>query len=188
MPQPTSSPHPQPVRRRSCPGRVGRGTWLSTCPQKPPRLCRGHAGRWRQEASHPWRAWHPRVLRPQPGPPASRPRARKEPQAPLKLPLSSDHRSCFAFPRAWPRRVVLAVRAAPTSAAGAAALMGPPRGPQPSQPARQLHWCIHFNKGGVAVVRTPGEQQGAGAPMEVFPAQWAEGHSTGHGVRGPGLK
>lgn len=60
-----SSPPPQPVQRRSYPGRVGRGTWQSTCPQKPPRLCPWICRQAGTRASRPWRAWPPRlVLRP----------------------------------------------------------------------------------------------------------------------------
>ncbi|KAM8956355.1 sodium/hydrogen exchanger 5 isoform 2-T2 [Lycaon pictus] len=61
-----SSPPPQPVQRRSYPGRVGREIWQSTCPRKPPRLCPWTCRQAGTRASRPWRAWHPRpVPRPQ---------------------------------------------------------------------------------------------------------------------------
>ncbi|XP_068941860.1 sodium/hydrogen exchanger 5 isoform X2 [Petaurus breviceps papuanus] len=53
-----SFPLHQPVLRRSCPGRAGRGTWQCMCHRRPPRLCLWTCRRDGIRASHPWRAWH----------------------------------------------------------------------------------------------------------------------------------
>lgn len=54
-----SSLLPQPVQRRSYPGRVVRETWLYMCLQKQPKLCPWTCRKAGTRASHPWRAWHP---------------------------------------------------------------------------------------------------------------------------------
>ncbi|XP_068848442.1 sodium/hydrogen exchanger 5 isoform X3 [Capricornis sumatraensis] len=79
-----------------------------------------------------------------------RPRAAEEPQAPLKLPLSSDPHSCFAFPPSLAK----AGRSRSESSADIPRqqelqpLMGHEDHTHLSPGTANSHWCIHFNKGG----------------------------------------
>ncbi|XP_070307264.1 sodium/hydrogen exchanger 5 isoform X4 [Odocoileus virginianus] len=79
-----------------------------------------------------------------------RPRAPEEPQVPLKLPLSSDPHSCFAFPPSLAK----AGRSRSESSADIPQqqelqpLMGHKDHTHLSPGTANSHWCIHFNKGG----------------------------------------
>ncbi|XP_055268535.1 sodium/hydrogen exchanger 5 isoform X2 [Moschus berezovskii] len=79
-----------------------------------------------------------------------RPRAPEEPPAPLKLPLSSDPRSCFAFPPSLAK----AGRSRSESSADIPRqqelqpLMGHEDQTHLSPGTANSHWCIHFSKGG----------------------------------------
>lgn len=171
-----SSPPPQPVQRRSYPGRVGREIWQSTCPRKPPRLCPWTCRRAGTRASRPWRAWRPRpVPRPQLCPACLLAHWPLKSPSPLSTCLTI-HALASPFHQAWPKLAALAVRAALTSPSS--------RSCSPSWDTRTAPILAHAQPtptGASSSTKvagcSPRAQGGTGGwtPLwEVFPGQWTE--------------